>query len=988
VLGRGPRYAGFLKTRPGQIAICLAALLSCRSVPRDETALDEARNLGKAFYENPTTSAEAVAQFKKALDLDPGSNRERLNYALALLRAGQTDDAIARLKDVQKRDPKLPHTWFNLGIYYRKSGNDAAAIAQFQQMIRLTPQEPIAHYQLGALYAQTGKMPEAIAQFEEAAKLDPQMQAPHFQLYNLYRRTARAADAAREIEMAQTLRKQQENSALKEDVDWSSYAEIYDPPRPEPAASASAPTFEDIALPASRAATGLAAIDLEGTGHTDLLVWSAAGIEIYKRGRDLAADTGLAGIGDVLYVAPGDFDNDGLADLCVLTPAGPALYRNTGGRFSKVPAAFPGRRFDRAVWIDYDHDNDLDLILLGDSPALFRNQGTAAFADRTGDFPFAAGHPRDDYKLRFVPDTKAFDLAVFYSDRAPVLYRDRLGGHYEATAFSGAPPGSTKIEADFDEDGRKDAARIAPDGSVHLMRNTSAGSAHWMRVQLSGVKSVKLAEDAEVEIKAGGLYRKQTYEGVPLLFDLGAHATADVVRITWPNGLIQNETRQAADKPYIYKEANRLSGSCPMIWTWNGREFEFITDVLGVAPLGASNGEANNESGGYFPVDHREYVSIPGRALKERDGFYDVRITEELSEVSYLDQVRLYAVDHAAGSEIFTSEKFKSPPYPAFRLYEVNRRIAPQAAHDDAGRDVLPLVREADNRYPDGFARSPAGVAAMHWIELDFGSAAPTGRAVLFLKGWVDWPDGSTFRAASQELGAGLEMPSLAMQDANGVWRTVDSDMGMPAGKPKTIAVELHFISASRKLRIATNLCVYWDQIFLSENQEAPRVIERSAAPASAELGFRGFSAAHIDPARRQPDTYSYAPVSASSFWNPTPGMYTRYGGVGELVRDVDDRMVIMGSGDQLSLRFSAGEFPKPAPGQVRDYLLKVDGWAKDRDPNTAYSDSVEPLPFHAMSRYPYTSGEHYPEDRPHRQYARDYNTRPALRLIRPLVSP
>src|SRR5262249_7735407 len=157
-----------------------------------------------------------------------------------------------------------------------------------------------------------------------------------------------------------------------------------------------------------------------------------------------------------------------------------------------------------------------------------------------------------------------------------------------------------------------------------------------------------------------------------------------------PNGLIQNETSQPANKSYRYEEAQRLSGSCPMIWTWNGRDFEFITDVLGVAPLGASDGE-----GTYFPVDHDEYIQIPAAALRPRNGRYEVRITEELSEVSYIDQVQLIAVDHPAGEEIFTNDKFKSPPYPEFRLYSANRRIYPISATHTRERtsvDVLPLL--------------------------------------------------------------------------------------------------------------------------------------------------------------------------------------------------------------------------------------------------------------------------------------------------------
>src|SRR5690349_22365367 len=127
--------------------ICATALVfTSAAPPTTEERLEQYRNLGKAFYENPTTSKEAVAEFKKALDLAPKSNREKLNYALALLHAGSPDTAAKLLLEVQKADPKLPHTWFNLGVYYRKAGQSAPAIQQFEAMLKLTPDEPIVHY--------------------------------------------------------------------------------------------------------------------------------------------------------------------------------------------------------------------------------------------------------------------------------------------------------------------------------------------------------------------------------------------------------------------------------------------------------------------------------------------------------------------------------------------------------------------------------------------------------------------------------------------------------------------------------------------------------------------------------------------------------------------------------------------------------------------------------------------------------------------------
>jgi hypothetical protein len=484
-------------------------------------------------------------------------------------------------------------------------------------------------------------------------------------------------------------------------------------------------------------------------------------------------------------------------------------------------------------------------------------------------------------------------------------------------------------------------------------------------------------------VKAGARYQKKAYEGVPVVFGLGGSTQLDTIRITWPNGLIQNELRQPVGKALPITEAQRLSGSCPMIFTWNGRGFQFITDVLGVAPLGASSGD-----GTYFPVDHDEYVQIPGEALVEKDGAYEVRVTEELREVSYLDQLQLIAVDHPARVEIFTNDKFKSPPFPEFRLFGAERRVHAVSARDGQGHDVRADLADTDRVYPTGFSRDYSGVADLHVLDLDFGRAAPDNRAVLILNGWLDWADGSTFMAASQADPRGLIMPSLQVKDAAGRWTTVVADMGMPAGKPKTIAVDLtgKFLSESREVRIVTNLCIYWDEIFLTENASAPDARLTHVDAASAVLGYRGFSTPTIHPARTQPESFDYARLIDLPMWNPTPGFYTRYGDVLPLATAIDDRLILMGSGDELVLKFPAAKLPPLDPGWRRDFLLLVDGWAKDADANTAFPNTVEPMPFHGMSRYPYPASEHFPDDVAHREYRALYNTRPALRILRPLT--
>ena len=1122
---------GMMLARTGAVSAQAPAPAPATTDAAEQLAIH--RNLGKAFYENPITYAQSVEEFTKALALQPDSVRERVNLGMALLRAGKTAEGVAELLKAQQQDPALPHTWFNLGIVYKKEGEHEKAIAQFEQMVKLAPGDAISQYNLGYLYRLTNKVAEALPYFEAAARLDPNLAGARFQLYNAYRAAGRAADAARELARFQELRRMQAGAAIPEDLDWSFYSEVYEPleAAPPTAAEPNKPklTITELAPPAEYERAGLVVLDYNSDARPDLLAWTDKAITLYRNGAEKIADTGLpvapgptspgTAAQAIAGVAPGDFNNDGAIDLAILSGSDATLWLNKSGKFEKQAAQLPAGKYNKAVWLDYDHDYDLDLLLLGARSALARNiiapgaspGSAAAFSDMTRDFPFVTGEATDAVVFDVVAYDNAFDLAVGYKDRTGVIYRDRMGGRYEAVdtplipeavrnmtavdwnndgwtdlaiahleyaqlrglgeelesssmalngsyevlllrnregviereeqglsltttyptfvdfdndgysdllsagqglmfakpnragAFTddnvyieGGPIVARMVAADWDQDGRKDLATIAFGGGIERLRNETEPARAWVSVSLEGVKNMKLAPGARVEVKAGRLYQKQTFNGVPLVFGLGAAQQIDTIRITWPNGLIQNETKVAVNQRLAYKEAQRLSGSCPMIFTWNGKEFEFITDVLGVAPLGASLGD-----GQYFPVDHDEYIQIPGRALVPVNGKYEIRITEELREVAYVDQVKLIAVDHPAAIEIFTNDKFKSPPFPEFRLFGLDRRIYPRTARDHRGNDVLPRLLKRDQAYPDGFSREYSGVAEPHDLDLDFGEASPEflgdNKAVLILNGWLDWADGSTFRAVSQEspdFSASLGLPYLQVKNARGEWETVIADMGIPAGKPKTISVDLtgKFLTKSREVRIATGMALYWDEIFLSASNAVdaagagPLVKMSDVKMDSVDLQFRGWSRPVIHPQRTQPERFNYHEWMPATMWNPTPGLYTRYGDVKPLLTKVDDKLVVMGSGDEMRYIFDAASLPPLPAGWQRNFLLKVDGWAKDQDANTAHGTSVEPLPFHGMSQYPYPATEKFPDGEEHRVYRSEYNTRPALRIVRPLA--
>ena len=1063
------------------IAVLSTTPSALRMDPETARRLQELRNLGKAMYENPGTQTQAVGVLRQALELNPGSAQEHLNYGLSMLRAGQADEGIAEVEKAQQIDPSLPHTYFNLGIEFKKRNEVERAIRELEQMARLIPDEPKTHYNLGVLYKLQDDIDRAVAEFELTAELDPSLAAPHFQLYNTLRRVD--MDRARgHLDRFREIKELTEGAAVGEDVNWSFYSELHDPIDAGPLAEEAAVIefeIEATGIDLEAEPLGLALANFgAAAGPPHLVAWSRNRIE-YSIPSDAAA--GAEGA-EIRYAAAGDHNNDGTADLCVVRADGAQVMdlKLEGGAGAGDGPALAGNPhtvavgdFNTCLWVDYDHDYDLDILLSGQDQALIRNNGDGSFSDVTASFPFEGGSEGLAAVSLELWENNSFNIVVAYRDRV-ILYEDRKVGQFRASPIPGVVPGEGAVRlevvdadhdgfldvtltrgdgaeretrilwneegvleagrndipaalawadllnrgwvdavtprgvlandgrivpepsessgllsdvlfaasADFNADGKADVAAVDASGKVSLLLNRTASSNNYATIALVGVKNNILTEGARVEVKAGRVYRKQAYQGIPLAFGLGGASTIDTVRITWPNGLIQNESQQPVNQAHEIEEKPRLSGSCPMVFTWNGEEFEFISEVLGVAPLGAGLG-----GGQFFPVDHDEYVWIEGERLKPRGGAYEVRITEELREVAYLDQIKLLAVDHPRGVDVFSNEKFKVPPFPEFRLYEVEQRHYPARAIDGHGHDVLDRIVRFDARYVDDFERDFASRAENHSLTLDFGDFAEPDGMVLFLHGWVDWADASRIVAGSQTERDQLQLPYLQVKDENGKWVTVIEDMGLPAGGPRTIAVDLagKFLSDSREVRIATNLCVYWDEIFAAPKHEPEKTVITQILPETAGLEFRGFSRVELHPERKQPERFHYAFVSPTTMWNPTRGNYTRFGDVRELVTTVDDRFVILGAGDELTLRFPALSLPELPRGWKRDFLLFVDGWAKEAEANTAFGDSVEPLPFHAMSGYPYRPGEHYPDTEQHRAYLRKYNVRPALKLIRPL---
>lgn len=717
---------------------------------------------------------------------------------------------------------------------------------------------------------------------------------------------------------------------------------------------------------AQTAVSALVYADFDNDRDLDLIIFPAKGrpmVWLNDRGGKYrfleTAATGLE-LDGATSATCGDVNKDGRQDLLVFTGGEVRLYLNRGGlrfevdgEFAKRHAASGGTGGQLA---DMDNDGDLDLVI----PDARRRDGTRGPALLINQWP----------QQGFV---NAAEI-----DPGNLL-----------SAIQTRGPASCVV-ADFNGDGKCDVLLAEMGQKPQLVENaTQAGN--YLALELRGTKvqdkksrSNGSAIGARVEVRAGPLFQ-QYMVGVPsgptampplrIHAGLGDSPRVDWLRIVWPDSVLQAEGDLAAGRLVTITELNRKTSSCPHLFAWDGSRFAFVSDFGGVGGLGYLVAP-----GRYATPDPTEYVSIP--RLQPLGDHYVLQVTEPLEEVVYLDQARLIAVDHPAGTEVWPREMaaVNAAP-PPFELFCYSQTIEPLRAIDHRGVDVTDELRRVDRRYAGATDLDHRfdGFASEHFVELDFGdrlrAVSPQARVILFLYGWVEYAYSSTNYAASQ---AGLRLKAPSVQVLReGRWVELLREVGYPAGLNHMMTVELtgRLLPGDCRLRISTNMDLYWDRIFLAFHRADVRLVLTELAATQADLHYLGYPREY-SPDGRRPNLYDYANVDSSVLWKPMAGMYTRYGDVTELVHQADDCFVIMAPGDELTLRFPAGALPAVRPGYRRSFILQTDTYTKDMDLYTAYPDTVEPLPFHLMRSYPYGPDQHYPDTERTRSYRQRFNTR------------
>lgn len=1052
----------------------------------------------------------AVQAFEQALAAAPERPEIQVNLAIARFNRGQKENqdieqARSLLDAVLQRDPANARAWYIKAILLQHLGQAEAAVGCLEKVLALRPDDGVAWYVLGVCKQRLGQDPQK--DLQRALELRPYLVSAYYRLWQTLQAAGEPQRAAPYLERFKQLR----DSSLAETIELPQYNQMGDlalaVPLTEQAQRPQTPPMyragpakvlvADTALSANGAPRpfGSAAIFGRRDGQPEVLFSGLAPSRLGAGG--VASDPAVA-------FAVGDYDNDEHPDLFVVGEQGNRLFHGTAeGAFTEavgvIDAPASGGRTRSALWLDADHDGDLDLYICnaGAPNQLFNNNADGTFKDIAGEAGVAL--PEGDSVLALAADIdgdRDTDLVVLRTGAPARILLNELTGKFRETAVGadihgelggvlqdftgdglpdllvlGGSPATLKLfvgdghgrfkpgadianagealrgfrVADVDLDGDLDVAVFGRSGQ--LLLNDSSGRFTLQRgvwtasagAEIAGAELVDLTGDfapdllllergktdqvllvtgalspastgfalapsgvrsrdkrtrspasgygATLTVRAGSHEQVRLFTGqtggfsqspLPAVFGLGGAARADYVRLVWSDAVAQIERALPAGSVHPVAETQRKISSCPVLFTWNGGRFEFITDFAGVGGLGYFVAPAD-----YAAAQPADYVKIAPNQLRSRNGRYEVRVTEPMEEAAYVDRLELLAIDHPAAWQAFPDERLAvSGPAPTHELLVVQQPLFPERAVNPAGEECAASLRAADRRYAyePVLDRRFFGFCQRHSLTLDFGrqaaSIAPGERVYLFINGYLEYPYSQTTYAASQA-GIAWEPIRIERREPDGTWRTLVPDAGALGGMSRTMTVDLTGLvgGGSCELRLTSNLEIYYDQIFLGVTAPSARVQVHRLPVETASLQYLGFPR-EVSTDGQQPLIYDYSQIEPDAPFQVLSGAYTRYGDVKELLTDFDDEYVLVAPGDEIAASFDATRLPPLAPGMTRSFVLVSHAYCKDMDLYTATPQTLAPMPFRGMSRYPYPATESFPDTPRHRELQAKYQTR------------
>ena len=746
-----------------------------------------------------------------------------------------------------------------------------------------------------------------------------------------------------------------------------------------------------------RGVTSVAVIDLDHDCDLDLAIASDTGVSLWSNRGDwsFADFTSFSSLPEpgrrITSILALDADRNVLNDFLLGSEAGSqpiVLANNLHGRYHVRDLPWPESKENICSSIevvDVNSDGCWDLLTCGEAglrlvtmKSMGRHSWKPDNVIRLSNRP-SIGLMVDDW------DNDSYSDCIAWGTQGIEIFRGGSDGKLEksSNAFQGSEPVMQLISFDWDQDGDEDLVARNNDGSLLWYKNDGGNASQQLRVVLRADEdgSQRPRERCNmhgvgslIELKSGGAYQCKIVRGTRTRFGIGKQTGADVMRVLWTNGT-PNNVLDISNHSTIFDQ-QKLAGSCPYLYTWNGERFEFFTDCLWAAPIGLQFAP-----GVIAPSREWEYLKIDGTALKPKDGRYCLQVTEELWEAAYFDSIQLMAVDHPAKLDVYSNEKVGPADIAQFRIHTVEHPRQCRAVDKD-GNELTGIVASRDRQYSKTWNQGlNQGLTETHWLEVDLNVAGDSSdEKMIYLTGWL-FPTCTSLNLAMDENPSRPETRPLSIHvpDADGNWVEVLPYAGFPGGKTKTIAIDLSgkFLCSDHRVRLVSNMELCWDEVFFTVRETQPDPKQYKVTPLklmSADLHYRGFSAQVLQP-KNAPSFYDYHRVGKESIWPPMTGAFTRFGDVVELLSSADDLQVVMGAGDELTLSFASQEAELPT-GWVRDFVIYNVGWDKDADLNTIYGQDVGPLPFRGMLSYPYGPEQQFPTTPQHKQYLNRYQTR------------
>lgn len=833
-------------------------------------------NLGMALFYSGESS-KALAALEEIAKVAPQD--VHVHYMLGLLKemGGDFNEATQHFQEVTRQDPQDPNAWYHLGYGWSKLRQYRQSIEPFRKAAAIAPYQRRFRYNLFMALNRAGDLEEAQVELDRFKQLETSdirvVEAPKSSLdYLKQGKYAEAISDSREEPAAASTPTHYTDVAHALGIRFEGSRGGLDPVVQQilRGESWSSEWMNDAANRRKLVeahGSGAAFADANNDGRLDAFLVNGEGtVALFEQQTDGRFEdaTVRAGLGALSFpgmaCAWGDWDNDGWPDLVVTGYGGIRLYRNREGTFRDVTGAAGLSGSVRssswlmgAAFADLDHDGDLDLYVAGfvdlnrlppsssrladldvQPNLLFRNNGNGTFTEMAKEAHAAGGdRPTKTVWVSDVNDDRAIDIVLLDgSGRPRVLLNSKDGtfaasGELPAQAPPSLPAGEARAYGDFNKDGAVDEIILRNTGPAVLNRNEQKPQ-NWLAVTLEGyalpgkVKSNRFGIGTKVEVRSAGRWEwkelragngQMGSDAASLPFDLGEQTSVDFVRAIFPSGVRWTLKQVRSNQEIKIQEPLLDVSSCPTLFAWNGRRFEFITDTLGAGVVGEL--VAPHE---YWLPDPDEWVRVDGDQLAvSANGTLDLRFTNPLEEVTYLDEVRLLVADHPLGVEVHPNERMVGRPDNRARaeIFALNRLRPVLKATDRHGHDFTAALQEPDRVEFDHFEFLPFKGFANEWsLDLDLGSIEPGEKPVLLLLGWSYWNSSASVVAAAQAH-CGLRGPSLEVLGTDRRWRMGIDDLGVPAGLPKTAVVDLSPVlrPGERLVRIRSNRVLYYDQV-------------------------------------------------------------------------------------------------------------------------------------------------------------------------------